>query len=61
MLHPTKDCKTVVIALEAEAYPNNGEIVDPAGGVGILRFTNITDIAENYSYKRLNFTKFNDR
>ncbi|KAK3085875.1 hypothetical protein FSP39_009900 [Pinctada imbricata] len=61
MLHPTQDCKTVVIALEAEAYAKNNQIIDPEGGVGILKIRDTRNIKENYSYKRLNFTAFNDR
>jgi hypothetical protein len=62
MLLPTSDCRTVLIALEAEAFAKDGNLVDPEGGVGLLKFQDGEHIADsNYSYKRLNFHNFNDR
>lgn len=58
MLKPSSDCRTILIALEAEAFARNGTLVDPEGGVGLLKFQ---DENINYSYKRLNFTLYNDR
>ena len=55
MLLPTKDCKTVVVAIEAEAYLYNGVIVDPQGGVGILKFK------DDVSFKKLDFKEFDKR
>jgi hypothetical protein len=49
MLLLTKDCKTVVVAIEAEAYFYNGVIVDPQGGVSILKFK------DDVSFKKLDF------
>lgn len=61
MLLPTTDCKTIVIALEGEAFARNGTLVDPEGGVGLLKFKDRNISPSNYTYKRLNFTYFNDR
>ncbi|XP_048764908.2 mesenchyme-specific cell surface glycoprotein-like isoform X1 [Ostrea edulis] len=62
MLLPTSDCTTVLIALEAKAFARDGSLVDPEGGVGLLRFHDADQISNsNYSYKRLNFHNFNDR
>lgn len=55
MLLLTKDCKTVVVAIEAEAYFYNGVIVDPQGDVGILKF------ADDVSFKKLDFKEFDKR
>ena len=55
MLLPTKDCKTVVVAIEAEAYFYNGAIFDPQGGVGILKFE------DDVSFKKLDFKEFDKR
>ncbi|XP_061188899.1 uncharacterized protein LOC133197075 [Saccostrea echinata] len=61
MLLPTSNCRTVLIALEAEAFPKNGKLVDPEGGVGLLKFQGVNITSSTYSYKRLNFHNFNDR
>ena len=61
MVKPTSSCETVVLALEAEAYSMDGEnIIDPHGGVGILKFSH-GNIDGPYTYTALNFTQFNDR
>lgn len=61
MLKPSSDCRTILIALEAEAFARNGTLVDPEGGVGLLKFQDKNISSSNYSYKRLNFTLYNDR
>ncbi|XP_062619481.1 mesenchyme-specific cell surface glycoprotein-like [Saccostrea cucullata] len=61
MLLPTSNCKHVLIALEAEAFPKNGKLVDPEGGVGLLKFHGVNITSSSYYYKRLNFHNFNDR
>lgn len=55
MLAITKDCKTVLVALEGEVYMDNGTVIDPEGGVGLIRIEN------NMTYKILNFRYFNTR
>ena len=55
MLAITKDCKTVLVALEGEVYMDNGTVIDPEGGVGLIRIEN------NITYKILNFRYFNTR
>jgi hypothetical protein len=32
MMAITKDCKTVLVALEGEVYVDNGTVIDPEGG-----------------------------
>ena len=59
MILPTSNCRTVLIALEAEAFAREGNLVDPEGGVGLLKFQSTNISASNYSYKRLNFYNFN--
>lgn len=61
MLKPSSDCRTILIALEAEAFARNGTLVDPEGGVGLLKFQDKNISSSNHSYKRLNFTLYNDR
>ena len=61
MLKPTSDCRTVLIALEANAFARGGDLVDPEGGIGILKFPTGNISADNYSYKSLHFHNFNDR
>lgn len=61
MVQPSSDCRTVLIALEGKAFARNGELVDPEGGVGLLKFRDLLISASNYSYKRLDFTRYNDR
>ena len=55
MMEITKDCKTVLVALEGEVYVNNGTVIDPEGGVGLIR------IGDDITYKVLNFRHFNTR
>ncbi|ESO92846.1 hypothetical protein LOTGIDRAFT_190352, partial [Lottia gigantea] len=59
MIKPTKDCRTVVVAIEAEAYGSSDSFQDPKGGVGIIRFPN--GVENTPEYMGLDFTKFNDR
>lgn len=61
MIQPSSDCRTVVIALEGKPFARNGELIDPEGGVGLLKFQDFNISASNYSYKRLDFTRYNDR
>ncbi|XP_022337795.2 mesenchyme-specific cell surface glycoprotein-like isoform X1 [Crassostrea virginica] len=61
MLKPTSDCRTILIALEAEAFARDGDLVDPEGGIGLLKFPTGNISADNYSYKSLHFHNFNDR
>jgi hypothetical protein len=55
LLVQTKDCKTVLVALEGEVYVDNGTVIDPEGGVGLIR------IGDDITYKVLNFRHFNTR
>lgn len=61
MVLPTSDCRTVLIALEAEAFARNGTLVDLEGGVGLFKFQSTNISTTNYSYKRLNFHNFDNR
>ena len=61
MLKPTSNCRTVLIALEANAFARGGDLVDPEVGIGLLKFPNGNISADNYSYKSLHFHNFNDR
>lgn len=61
MILPTSDCRTVLIALEAEAFARNGTLVNPEGGVGLLKFQSTNISTTSYSYKRLNFHNFDNR
>ncbi|XP_063441782.1 mesenchyme-specific cell surface glycoprotein-like isoform X2 [Mytilus trossulus] len=56
MVYPSKDCKTILVAVEAEAYQDNGRIVDPEGGVGIIKIKN-----DKATYKKLDFKEFNSK
>lgn len=60
MILPSRDCSTVFVALEAEAYVLNDVIIDPEGGFGILRW-NPSNSTADVTYGNLNFTKFNER
>ena len=61
MIHPTKNCKKVIVAIEAEPYNDtiNYELVDNPGGVGVITFTDNT--LADYSYKFIDFGNFNSR
>ncbi|CAG2197850.1 unnamed protein product [Mytilus edulis] len=48
MVYPSKDCMTILVAVEAEAYQDNGKIVDPEGGVGIIKIENNEDYSKAY-------------
>lgn len=61
MILPTSDCRTVLIALEAEVFARNGTLVDPEGGVGLFKFQSTNISTTSYSYKRLNFHNFDNR
>jgi len=61
MLHPRADCRTVVIAQEAEGYVDSkGIFHDPEGGVVIVKFPEGPKGAAAPTVKRLDFRKFND-
>ncbi len=53
MVLPTSDCTTVLVAIEAVPYYSSTQIIDPQGGVGIIRMENGT-----ITYKMLDFTDF---
>ncbi|KAL4216275.1 hypothetical protein ACF0H5_024000 [Mactra antiquata] len=59
MVHPTSDCKKLVVAIEAEPYIDdiNNKLIDNAGGVIILTFTG----DGQYTLTNLTFDKFNSR
>ncbi|WAR09968.1 GIGA3-like protein, partial [Mya arenaria] len=40
MIHATSDCRTLIVAIEAEPYDDaaSGQLVDNPGGVGIVKF-----------------------
>ncbi|XP_076112999.1 uncharacterized protein LOC143080825 [Mytilus galloprovincialis] len=56
MLSPTKDCKTILVAVEAQAYHVHDTIIDPEGGVGIIKIEN-----DKATYKMLDFKEFNSK
>ncbi|XP_052059664.1 uncharacterized protein LOC127700287 [Mytilus californianus] len=56
MVYPSKDCNTILVAVEAEAYQDDGKIVDPEGGVGIIKIEN-----DEATYKKLDFKEFNSK
>lgn len=62
MVLPTSDCKTILVALEAEAYPNMdaSQLIDPPGGIGIIKFST-SDLSQTPTYKTVDFSSFNNR
>ncbi|XP_060074635.1 mesenchyme-specific cell surface glycoprotein-like [Ylistrum balloti] len=60
MIMPTSDCRTVVFAVEGNAYNNGSHFIDPEGAIGIIRFPHADGIAGSYQYTQLDFRKFND-
>jgi len=60
MIKPTYDCRTVVVAMEAEVYTAGTTLYDPEGGVGLIKFTT-EDISGPGTYKNMDFKKFNNR
>ena len=61
MIHPTKDCRKIIVAIEAKPYIDgvNAKLVDNPGGVGVISFTDNTFVG--YSYKFIDFRNFNSR
>jgi hypothetical protein len=61
MIHPTKDCSKVIVAIEAEPYIDtaNSKLVDNPGGVGVITFTD--NNLGGYTYKVVDFGTFNSR
>ena len=61
MIQPTKDCRKLVVAIEAEPYIDtiNNKLVDNPGGVGVITFTD--NKFADYSYKFIDFGNFNSR
>lgn len=57
MIEVTKDCRTIIAAIEGEPYMQGNQLVDPLGGVTLIRFTS-TDLSGQYQTKRLDFTGF---
>lgn len=61
MIHPVRDCRKVIIAIEAEPYIDtvNDRLVDNAGGIGVISFQDSP--AGTYRYKMVDFETFNSR
>ncbi|XP_050413240.1 uncharacterized protein LOC126827745 isoform X3 [Patella vulgata] len=59
MIKPTKDCRTVLVAIEAEAFGSGSAFQDPQGGVGVIKFPN--GVEQPNTYTNLDFTAFNNR
>ncbi|XP_052813914.1 mesenchyme-specific cell surface glycoprotein-like [Mya arenaria] len=59
MIHATSDCRTLIVAIEAEPYDDaaSGQLVDNPGGVGIVKFPQGPD--GTYTFNVLGFEKFN--
>lgn len=61
MLLPTTNCQKVLVALEGEAFARGGNLVDPEGAIGLLKFPTSYISDTTYSYKVLDFRSFNDK
>jgi hypothetical protein len=61
MILPTYNCQTVLVALEGEPFARGGNLIDPEGAIGIIKFPNGYISKRTYSYKTLNFRHFNNR
>lgn len=61
MIHPTSDCRKLVVAVEAEPYADLDRkvMVDPAGAVSIINFQ--TTPEGSYTINRLGFERFNNK
>ncbi|XP_061189964.1 uncharacterized protein LOC133197774 isoform X2 [Saccostrea echinata] len=60
-LLPTSNCQTILVALEGDPFARGGNLIDPEGGIGVLKFPS-NFISENtYNYKILDFGKFNKK
>lgn len=58
MLTLTADCRKIIVAINGEAYAEDGEVIDPEGGIGIIEF----DLQEKTGSNTLvDFKKFNSR
>ncbi|XP_048764885.2 uncharacterized protein LOC125672707 isoform X2 [Ostrea edulis] len=61
MLLPTFNCQTVLVALEGEPFARGGNLIDPEGAIGIIKFPNSYISKKTYSYKTLDFKHFNNK
>ncbi|XP_059168848.1 uncharacterized protein LOC131950653 isoform X2 [Physella acuta] len=61
MLQVRPDCRTVIIALEAEAYESKGQLQDPKGAVVIIHFPEGVEGKVRPQVKTLDFTDYNNR
>eukprot|EP00105_Crassostrea_gigas_P022104 XP_011441489.1 PREDICTED: uncharacterized protein LOC105338188 isoform X1 [Crassostrea gigas] len=61
MLLPTINCQKVLVALEGEAFARGGNLIDPEGAIGLLKFPSSYISDTTYSYKVLDFRSFNDK
>lgn len=59
MVLPTRNCSSVVVAIEGEPYRQNGLWTDPKGGVAIIKF--LDTLAGSYTMNILDFTEFNTK
>ncbi|KAJ8320632.1 hypothetical protein KUTeg_002219, partial [Tegillarca granosa] len=61
-LCPTSDCQTILVTIEANAYPNIDatKMIDPPGGVGIIKFPT-ADLSQEPSFQFADFGDFNNR
>lgn len=60
MLKFSKDCSTIVVAVEGEAFMLGGDFIDPPGEVAIIKFPE-TPAGGQYQLHRLDFSTFDER
>ncbi|XP_062619483.1 uncharacterized protein LOC134281037 isoform X2 [Saccostrea cucullata] len=60
-LRPTPSCATILVALEGDPFARGGNLIDPEGGIGVLKFPSNFISEKTYSYQILGFGKFNNK
>lgn len=60
-LRPTSSCTTILVALEGDPFARGGNLIDPEGGIGVLKFPSNFISEKTYSYQILGFGKFNSK
>ena len=59
MVLPTRDCKTVLVIIEAEIDTFHGVMKDFQGSVAVIKFP--TTLDDTYTMKILNFSHYDNR
>ena len=59
MVLPTRDCKTVVVVVEAEIDRFSGVVKDFEGGVAVIKFP--TTLDDTYTMTIVNFSHYDSR